>query len=73
MSGRIKVCEDFSPVVNSVYNALTDEKPKAIYRVGAGSAMLPALCQYTPRILQSYLCGSILNFIAILPNKLRGE
>lgn len=69
----MKVSEDYSPVVESVFDALTEERPRAVYRIGTGSAALPILCKYLPQSLRSYVCGSLLNFISILPQRLRAD
>jgi len=67
VSGRVKVGEDLGPVVDSVADALTNNNPKSIYRVGSGSQMLPAVVRFAPAFIRQYLCGTLLNFISGRP------
>lgn len=72
-SGRLKVSKDLTPVTDSVVDALTSEHPKPVYRAGAGSLLLPALCSYTPACIRGYLCGYMLNFISARPAALQSH
>lgn len=72
-SARMTVGEDYSPVVDSVLDALTVKNPKPIYRIGTGSVLLPTVCNYMPRWIRTYVCGCVLNFVTILPRQLRGN